>query len=232
MPPFFELIDEVGAGARNARGKWTMALAETQALLARLLRTKNCAREFFEAPVAVATRFRLERADTQRLAALDRCETEAFARSLIGKRALYARKALPLTARAWAIEFDALLWEAIAGARATESHRADAAALVALLERRIAQRDLAASLDRRSRAFRTCVRRGGAFRRDAIFSAIRLRRRLNRNSLAKDEDVSAIRRSAVGVWARLPRGGCAGDSSRARLRRLRSRRPWRNRPGE
>ena len=39
-----------------------MALAQTQALLARLFTDDDLRREFFEAPIAVATRFRLEHA--------------------------------------------------------------------------------------------------------------------------------------------------------------------------
>ena len=85
-----------------------MALAQTQALLARLFTDDDLRREFFEAPIAVAMRFGLSMHDTQRLAGIDRRETEAFAQSLIGKRALYARKALPLTARALGDRFDAL----------------------------------------------------------------------------------------------------------------------------
>ncbi|WP_292529411.1 hypothetical protein [Methylocystis sp.] len=183
-----------------------MALAETQALLARLFTEEELRREYFEAPLAVATRFGLSVYDTQRLAALDRCETEAFARSLIGKRTLYARKALPLTARALGDRFDALLWEAIRGRASDGKLRADAAALVALLERRIAQRDLApvwiVDLARFELAFVEAGRSGPAlFFRRFEFDIASIA-----NSLAKDEDVSAIRRGAVGVWARLPRG--------------------------
>ena len=39
-----------------------MALAQTQALLARLFTDDDLRREFFEAPIAVATRFGLEHA--------------------------------------------------------------------------------------------------------------------------------------------------------------------------
>jgi hypothetical protein len=183
-----------------------MALAETQALLARLFTDDDLRREFFEAPIAVSARFGLSADDAQRLAALDRRETEAFAQSLIGKRMLYARKALPLTARALADRFDALLCEAIRGRASDGTLRADSAALVALLERRIAQRDLAPvwilDLARFELAF---IEAGGSgpaliFRRfDFAIAAIAA-------SLGKDEDVNAMRRRTIGVWVRLPRG--------------------------
>ncbi len=183
-----------------------MALAETQSLLARLFTDEELRREYFEAPFAVATRLGLSIHDTQRLAALDRCETEAFARSLIGKRTLYARKALPLTARALGDRFDALLWETIRRRASDGKLRADAAALVALLETRLAQRDLApvwiVDLARFELAFVEAGRSGPAlFFRQFDFDIASIA-----TSLAKDEDVSAIRRGAVGVWARLPRG--------------------------
>ncbi|PPC89419.1 MAG: hypothetical protein CTY36_15710 [Methylocystis sp.] len=59
-----------------------MALAQTQALLARLFTDDDLRREFFEAPIAVATRFGLSMHDTQRLAGIDSREIEAFAQSL------------------------------------------------------------------------------------------------------------------------------------------------------
>ncbi len=183
-----------------------MSLAETQALLARLFTDDDLRREFFELPVAVAARFGLSAEDAQRLAALDRREMDAFAQSLIGKRALYARRALPLTARALGDQFDALVREAI-GRRADDGkRRSDAAALVAHLERRLAQRELApvwiVDLARFELAF---VEAGGSgpalilrrFHFDVASIA---------NSLASGHDVSVVRRSAIGVWARAPRG--------------------------
>lgn len=183
-----------------------MALAETQALLARLFTDDDLRREFFEAPVAVSTRFGLSVDDAQRLASLDRRETDAFARSLIGKRALYARKALPLTARALGDRFDALLAEAIRGRARDQSSRADAAALVALLEKRLSQCELApvwiVDLARFELAF---VEAGGSgpalFLRRFHFDVASIA-----NSLARGHDASVVRRSAIGVWARPPRG--------------------------
>ena len=111
-----------------------MALAQTQALLARLFTDDDLRREFFEAPIAVATRFGLSMHDTQRLAGIDSREIEAFAQSLIGKRALYARRGLPLTARALGDRFDALFRQAIGGAAREATNRSDAAALTAFLD--------------------------------------------------------------------------------------------------
>jgi hypothetical protein len=183
-----------------------MALAKTQALLARLFTDDDLRREFFESPIAVAAQFGLSADDAQRLASLDRRQTEAFAQSLIGKRALYARRALPLTARVLGGRFDALVREAILGRARAGKRRADAAALVALLERRRAQHESApvwiVDLARFELAF---VEAGGSgpalFLRRFHFDvgSIAL-------SLAKGDDVSAVRRKTIGVWARLPRG--------------------------
>jgi hypothetical protein len=183
-----------------------MSLAETQALLARLFTDDDLRREFFELPVAVAARFGLSAEDAQRLAALDRREMDVFARSLIGKRALYARKALPLTARALGDQFDSLLAEAIRGRARDGSTRADAAALVALLDRSLARGELApvwiVDLARFELAFVEAGRSGPAlFLRRFHFDVASIAA-----SLAKGGDVSALRRRTVGVWARAPRG--------------------------
>lgn len=110
-----------------------MALAETQALLARLFTGADVRRDFFADPRATARRFGLSEAQAQTIAALDRAEVEAFASSLLGKRALDARKVLPLTSRVLGADFDRLLCEAIDGPPPKGRHRADAAALAASL---------------------------------------------------------------------------------------------------
>ncbi|MBM3562195.1 MAG: hypothetical protein FJX48_03350 [Alphaproteobacteria bacterium] len=183
-----------------------MALAETQALLARLYTDDSLRREFFESPVAVATRLGLSMHDTQRLAAIDRREMEAFAQSLIGKRALYARKALPLTSRALGDRFDALLREAIRGRAQDGKSCADAAALVALLQERFAGRQIEplwiVDLARFELAFIDSGRPRAAFvLRSFHFDVASIAA-----SLARGEDVSAIRKRTFGVWARPPRG--------------------------
>ena len=183
-----------------------MGLAETQALLARLFTDEGLRREFFESPVAVAARLGLSMHDTQRLAALDRRETEALARSLIGKRALYARKALPLTARALGDRFDGLLREAIRGRAGDGKSPSDAAALVTLLEERLARREIEppwiVDLARFERAFIDSGRAGSALvLRRFYFDVAAIAA-----SLARGEDVSATRKPTFGVWARAPRG--------------------------
>ncbi|MGJ0535659.1 hypothetical protein [Methylocystis sp.] len=183
-----------------------MALAQTQALLARLFTDGDLRREFFEAPIAVATRFGLSMRDTQRLAGIDRREIEAFAQSLIGKRALYARRALPLTARALGDRFDALFRQAIRGAAREATDRSDAAALTAFLDRRVARCELeppwVADLARFELAFIDAGRSGAAlFFRAFDFDIVSIT-----NALAKGVGVSAVRRRTFGVWARAPRG--------------------------
>jgi hypothetical protein len=182
-----------------------MALAETQALLARLFIDDELRREFFETPIDVAARFGLSADEAERLASLDRRETESFAQSLIGKRALYARRALPLTARALGDRFDSLLREAIRGRTSDGRNRADAAALVALLERNLAPRMLAPAwivdLARFELAFIEAGGSGPALllrRFDFDVASIA-------TSLARGEGVNAIRRRNFGVWARPPR---------------------------
>ncbi|MBI1980572.1 MAG: hypothetical protein HYS63_03240 [Methylocystis sp.] len=183
-----------------------MALAEIQALLARLYTDDALRREFFETPIAVSTRFGLNADEAQCLAALDRRETETFAQSLIGKRALYARKGLPLTARALGARFDALLREAVRGGGKDGKSRGDAAALVALLARRLARGELEplwiVDLARFELAFIDAGRAGPALflkRFDFDVGSIA-------TSLARDEAVKTVRRSTFGVWARPPRG--------------------------
>ncbi|TLG77947.1 hypothetical protein [Methylocystis sp. B8] len=183
-----------------------MALAETQALLARLFTDEDLRREFFESPIAVAPRFGLSMHETQSLVSIDRREMEAFAQSLIGKRALYARKALPLTAQALGDRFNPLLRETIRGVARDKKHRTDAAAFAALIDTRIACRRLEppwlADLARFELAFIDAGRSGATlfFRRfDFDVASVA-------NALARGEEVNAVRKKTFGVWVRPPRG--------------------------
>jgi hypothetical protein len=183
-----------------------MALAQTQALLARLYTDDDLRREFFERPIDVASSFGLSAGEAQRLASIDRREMEAFAQSLVGKRALYARRALPLTARALGDRFDALLREAIRGVVQDRTSWADASALVALLDRRAGRRELeppwAADLARFELAFIEAGRTGAAlFLRRFDFDVASIAK-----VLARGEEVSPVRRRTFGIWARPPRG--------------------------
>ncbi|MGD9543567.1 MAG: hypothetical protein AB7F41_10570 [Methylocystis sp.] len=179
-----------------------MALAEMQALLARLFTDDDLRREFFESPIAVATRLGLSMHDTQRLVAIDPREMEAFAQSLIGKRALYARKALPLTARVLGDQFDGLFRKAIRSVARDERHRADAAALSALLDLGVAGRELEpdwiGDLARFELAFVDAGGSGAAlFLRRFGFDVASIAK-----GLARGEEVSPRRRKTLGVWAR------------------------------
>jgi hypothetical protein len=179
-----------------------MALAQTQALLARLFTDDGLRREFFEAPVAVATRFGLSMHDTQRLAGIDNREIEAFAQSLIGKRALYARRALPLTARSLGNRFEALFRQAIGGAAREATNRSDAAALIAFLESRVAKCELeppwVADLARFELVFIDAGRSGATL----FFRAFDFNVASIAQALARGEEISAARRKTFGVWAR------------------------------
>jgi hypothetical protein len=183
-----------------------MALAQTQALLARLFTDDDLRRDFFEAPIALATRFGLSMHDTQRLAGIDRREIEAFAQSLIGKRALYARRGLPLTARALGDRFDALFRQAIGGAAREATSRSDVAALIAFLDTRVAKCELeprwVADLARFELAFIDAGRSGATL----FFRAFDFDVASVAQALAKGEEISAVRRKTFGVWVRAPGG--------------------------
>ncbi len=94
-----------------------MGLKETQALLAHLFTDAPLRRAFFDTPEKVAARFGLSGEEAAQLAALDRDEVDAFARSLFGKRALDARKAMPLTARVLGETFNAVLYDVLSAER-------------------------------------------------------------------------------------------------------------------
>jgi hypothetical protein len=110
-----------------------MGLSQTQALLAHIFTDARTRRDFFADPLKTGRGFGLSDEEAKTLAALDRREVENFASGVLGKRALDARKTLPLTARALGGRFDRLLFEAIEGPPKPERHRADAAALARVL---------------------------------------------------------------------------------------------------
>ncbi|MGJ0509689.1 MAG: hypothetical protein ACR652_21700 [Methylocystis sp.] len=180
-----------------------MGLSQTQALLARLFTDATARRAFFANPEATAMGLGLDAAEARTLARLDRREVESFARSLLGKRALDARKATPLTARALGDAFDPLLFEAIEGAPAPDRHRADAAALAALLASRAGEPPWIGDLARYEMAFVAAARPGAVF----------LLRRfawpvddLSRKLMAGEPIGETAPRGRVGVWWRAPRG--------------------------
>ncbi len=179
-----------------------MGLMETQALLARLFTNAQLRRGFLEEPIATGKGFGLDAAEAETLARLDRREVEDFARSLLGKRALDARKALPLTARALGEAFDPLLFEAIEGAPAPQRHRADAAALAALLASRRCEPPWIGDLARYEMAFVTAARPGAFFLMRLFDSPV--------DDISRDvmtgTAVEAAPRKRVGLWWRAPGG--------------------------
>jgi hypothetical protein len=106
-----------------------MPLKETQILLARLFTDADLRRAFAEDPVAIARRFGLNEKEAREFARVDQAALARFAQSLLSKRALDARKALPLTARVLGDEFERRFFEAVSGPPAPARYRADAAAL-------------------------------------------------------------------------------------------------------
>ena len=83
-----------------------MALADVQAILARLFTDAAFRASFFCDPVTLGRALGLEAAETSALAALSRDEVEQFAAIIRRKRADDVRKVLPLTARALGGAFD------------------------------------------------------------------------------------------------------------------------------
>ncbi len=182
-----------------------MGLIETQALLARLFTDAQARAEFFADPGASARRFGLNSEEAASLARLDRRQLDDFARSLLGKRALDARKALPLTARALGESLDPLLIAALAGPPGTRRTHGDAAALVrALVARQDDARPWLGDLARYEFAFLEAARPGGAFLlRRFAYPVDEIARQLSRG--AAPVDVRAGRR--IGLWARAPGRG-------------------------
>lgn len=179
-----------------------MGLSQTQALLARLFTDAGLRRAFFDAPQETARGFGLSETEAEALARLDKREVEDFARSLLGKRALDARKALPLTAKALGKDFDRLFFEAIQGPPAPRRHRADAAALAKhLVDSRTAPAWIV-DLARYEMAFVAAARPGAffllrrfAFRVDEIAGRIQA-----------GAPVEATPCARVGIWLRPPGG--------------------------
>jgi hypothetical protein len=112
-----------------------MALADVQAILARLFTDAAFRTSFFHDPVAVGCALGLEAAEASALAELSRDEVEQFAAIIRRKRVDDVRKVLPLTARALGGAFDRHALAAIVGAVRPGRHRDDARAVVDRLSR-------------------------------------------------------------------------------------------------
>jgi hypothetical protein len=180
-----------------------MRLRRTQALLAHIFTDARARAEFFADSVATAKRFGLDDEAARQLAGIDRREVEDFARSLLGKRALDARKTLPLTAKTLGNAFDALLFEAIEGPPNKERHRADAAALARLLaSRRNIEPSWIGDLARYELAFVAAARPGGALiMRRFSYAVDEIARQL-----AAGARPNPARCGRVGLWLRAPGG--------------------------
>ncbi|MCX7900541.1 MAG: hypothetical protein N2444_10780, partial [Methylocystis sp.] len=159
-------------------------------------------RDFFFEPERTAARFGLSEGESAQIATIDRGEVEAFSRSLFGKRALDARRAMPLTARALGETFDNLLIDAVT-ARSGAPQRADCAALTRRLIQMTSRGEIApwiVDIARFEWAFIESARPG-----------IRLRR-FHHDVGAMSRAVSAgaafavDRRTTIGIWARPPGG--------------------------
>ena len=178
-----------------------MALAQTQALLARLFTDAAARRAFFTDPAGYGRASGLSAAEARTFAGLDKGEVVAFARSLLGKRALDVRKVLPLTARALGARFDALLLEALEGPLPPGRHRADAAALARhLTAKRDADPPWVGDLARYELAFVEASRPGAAL----LLRRFRYPVETIARGLAANAAPAAEPRASFGVWLRLP----------------------------
>jgi hypothetical protein len=179
-----------------------MGLRETQVALARLFTDADLRRAFFEDPQGAAQGFGLSENEKATLAKLDRREVEEFARCLLGKRALDARKVLPLTAKALGQEFDRLLYEAMEGPSSPERHRGDAAALARLLASRAIEPAWIGDLARFEMAFVSAARPGAfVLLRHFVWPVTQIARQLLTGAR-----VDAAPRRGLGVWFRAPGG--------------------------
>jgi hypothetical protein len=112
-----------------------MALADVQALLARLFTDAPFRAAFFDDPVVVGRSCGLDAGEARALADLSRPDVEQFAASLRRKRSGDVRKVLPLTARVLDAAFSDHVQPAIAGPARPGRHRDDARAVADHLRR-------------------------------------------------------------------------------------------------
>jgi hypothetical protein len=182
-----------------------MALAEVQAVLARLFTDAPFRAAFFEDPAAVGLASNLDPAEAATLAALSRIEVEQFAGTLRRKRADDVRKVLPLTARALGGAFRDHILPATAGAPRPGRHRDDARALIEHLRCAARSHQLqpawAADLARYEMTFNDAMRCGaGVLVRRFRFPVERLAAALLAGALT----AGITPRVTIGVWLRWP----------------------------
>jgi hypothetical protein len=107
-----------------------MALADVQAVLARLFTEAPFRASFFDDPVAVGQASGLDPAEAQALSGLCRSEVDGFAATLRRKRVADVRSMLPLTAHVLGAAFSDLAGPVVASAARPGRHHDDARAIV------------------------------------------------------------------------------------------------------
>jgi hypothetical protein len=182
-----------------------MALADVQAILARLFTDAPFRASFFADPVATGRANGLDAAEAQTLAALSRNDVDGFAGTLRRKRAGDVRKVLPLTARALGGAYRDHILPATAGAPRPGRHRDDARALVEHLRRMARAGELdppwAADLARYEMSFGDALhRRAGVLVRRFRYPVAQLAAALFRGEATADVGP----RMTIGVWVRWP----------------------------
>jgi len=182
-----------------------MALADVQAILARLFTDGAFRASFFHDPVTVGGALGLEANEASTLAELSRDEVEQFAAVIRRKRADDLRKVLPLTARALGDGFDRHFVATSVDAVRPGRHRDDARAMVDGLSRLARSKALeppwAADLARYEMTF------GEAMHRSACLLVRRFRFPVARLAAAihcgaPTGDVKP--RMTIGTWLRVP----------------------------
>jgi hypothetical protein len=182
-----------------------MALADVQAILARLFTDAAFRASFFCDPVTVGRALGLEAAQATALAELSRDEVEQFAAIIRRKRADDLRKVLPLTARALGRVFDRHVLAAIADAVRPGRDRDDALAVVEHLGRLARSNELeapwTADLARYEVTFGDALHRpAGLLVRRFRFPVARLAAAIHGG--APTGDIKP--RTTIGIWLRVP----------------------------
>jgi len=182
-----------------------MALADVQAILARLFTDAAFRASFFGDPVTVGRALGLEAGEANALGELSRDEVEQFAAIIRRKRADDVRKVLPLTARALGGAFDRHVLATTVGAVRPGRHRDDACALVDRLSRLARSNELEppwiADLARYEVAFGEVLHRSACLLVHRFrFPVARLAAAIHRGGPTGDIKP----RMTIGVWLRVP----------------------------
>jgi hypothetical protein len=186
-----------------------MALADVQAVLARLFTDAPFRDSFFGDPVAVGRASGLDPAEAQTLAALSRNEVDGFAGTIRRKRADDVSKVLPLTTRVLGGAYRDHILPATDGAPRQGRHRGDARALAAHLGRMARTGQLeppwAADLARYELAFGDALHRPAGFLvRRFRYPVARLAAAIFRGAPVGQGGLEVKPRVTIGVWVRWP----------------------------